>query len=270
MGYETAPGTKMLATYCACCGKELLDADSVQAGMGPTCRQKHGVPNTLDDITRARANKLVYTIALDQFGPEVDKAIAELKTLGCDKLVKRIENRVYGKKRIVITVREDETATENRFNVASPYSDDFVYRVKKVRGRRWDGDNKVNHFPIEAWDRVWELIGDCYNGKLMIAPTGDHVINGKVLTREDIGLPEPNGKPVEEQPVAIRIERHAKWFAIYTPYDRDLVDEMRNVYGRRWSKQLRANVFPVEREDDVSEIVQRYFPKATFEIVAAD
>lgn len=40
MGYEQAPATKLLAQHCCHCGKELLDADSVQAGMGPTCRKR--------------------------------------------------------------------------------------------------------------------------------------------------------------------------------------------------------------------------------------
>lgn len=42
MSYESAPATILLATRCACCGRELLDAESVEKGMGPTCRRKHG------------------------------------------------------------------------------------------------------------------------------------------------------------------------------------------------------------------------------------
>ena len=42
MSYENAPATKMLATYCACCARPLLDAESVEVGMGPVCRKTHG------------------------------------------------------------------------------------------------------------------------------------------------------------------------------------------------------------------------------------
>jgi len=266
MGYESAPGTEMLATYCACCGKELLDAQSVEAGMGPECRRKHALPDTLDEDARKAANKLVYIIAMDQTGPGVDKAIVELKALGCDKIVKRIQQRVYGKRRVVITLREN---IADRFNVASPYDEEFVYRVKRIYGRRWDGEDKVNHFPTESWDRVWALIAECYRGKLLEAPTGEQVINGAKLTHADVGLPAPK-REVKEEPVEIRIERHDKWFAAYTPYDRGLVDEMRNVRGRKWSGRLKANLFPAEAEDDVSEIIQRYFPKATFKVSKVD
>ena len=262
MGYETAPGTEMLATNCACCGKELLDAQSVEAGMGPECRKKHTLPDTLDEETRRKANKLIYIIAMDQTGPGVDKALVELKALGCDTIVKRIQNRVYGKRRVIIAMREK---VEDRFNVASPWNEEFVYRVKRVYGRRWDGEDKVNHFPVESWDQVWKLIAQCYRGKLLEAPTGEQVINGAQLSHGDVGLPKPK-REVKEEPVEVVIERHDKWIAVYTPYDRGLVDEMRGVRGRKWSGRLKANLFPVEAEEDVSEIIQRYFPKATFKV----
>jgi hypothetical protein len=41
-GYENAPATKMIAVNCACCARPLLDARSVETGMGPICRRKHG------------------------------------------------------------------------------------------------------------------------------------------------------------------------------------------------------------------------------------
>jgi gamma-glutamylaminecyclotransferase len=41
-GYENAPATRLLATSCACCGRALLDAISVEAGIGPDCREKYG------------------------------------------------------------------------------------------------------------------------------------------------------------------------------------------------------------------------------------
>lgn len=42
LGYENAPATMMLATHCVCCGRALVDAVSVECGMGETCRTKHG------------------------------------------------------------------------------------------------------------------------------------------------------------------------------------------------------------------------------------
>jgi hypothetical protein len=40
--YINATATKFIATNCACCGKALVDADSVQTAVGPECRKRHG------------------------------------------------------------------------------------------------------------------------------------------------------------------------------------------------------------------------------------
>ena len=40
--YLTAPATKMLATHCAVCARALVDAKSVELGIGPDCRKKYG------------------------------------------------------------------------------------------------------------------------------------------------------------------------------------------------------------------------------------
>lgn len=42
MSYENAPATRMIAVYCACCSRPLVDSVSVEAGVGPECRKKHG------------------------------------------------------------------------------------------------------------------------------------------------------------------------------------------------------------------------------------
>jgi hypothetical protein len=43
MGYETSAATQLVATACVFCGRPLVDADSVQLGIGPICAQKYGV-----------------------------------------------------------------------------------------------------------------------------------------------------------------------------------------------------------------------------------
>lgn len=51
MSYENAPSTILLATACACCGRALRDAISVETGVGPECRERfsfdeaQGTPN---------------------------------------------------------------------------------------------------------------------------------------------------------------------------------------------------------------------------------
>ena len=48
-GYETALATGLLATNCCVCGRPLLDADSVQRGYGPDCRDKYMMPDRMTE-----------------------------------------------------------------------------------------------------------------------------------------------------------------------------------------------------------------------------
>ena len=42
MTYLDSPVVALVATDCACCGKPLMDAVSVETAVGPECRRKHG------------------------------------------------------------------------------------------------------------------------------------------------------------------------------------------------------------------------------------
>src|SRR5687767_11998091 len=42
MTYENAPATRLLATRCACCHRALVDAESVERGVGPDCAKRYG------------------------------------------------------------------------------------------------------------------------------------------------------------------------------------------------------------------------------------
>jgi len=87
--YEDAPATKLVATHCCCCGRALLDAQSVEIGIGPVCREKFGfVGAMVSPEAREEANKLVYQIAC---APTMSAAlILRLRELGFVKLADRI------------------------------------------------------------------------------------------------------------------------------------------------------------------------------------
>lgn len=57
--YENAPATKLLATNCACCGRALVDAVSVETGVGPDCREMHGYAEAQGDADWARADRFL-------------------------------------------------------------------------------------------------------------------------------------------------------------------------------------------------------------------
>lgn len=94
MSHDNAPATRLVATRCAVCGRSLVDAESVEAGIGPDCRQKYGFNIPVEPELRAIANKIVHDIALGSYpGAEVDEPLRELRALGFDHLADRIAER---------------------------------------------------------------------------------------------------------------------------------------------------------------------------------
>lgn len=154
-GYENAPATLMIAVNCACCSRPLLDAVSVETGMGPVCRKKHGF-NTPDSVVellavvstlaailpgetyltvvggvstaREAANKIVHRIACVGLGVEVAPLLLALAELGFTKLAGIMTERAAT---IVIT------RTETTVEVVAPYSDEFLAATRAIPTRRW-------------------------------------------------------------------------------------------------------------------------------------
>ena len=167
MSYEDAPATKMLATYCAVCGRPLVDANSVEAGIGPDCRRKYGYNDPCGDEARMAANKLVHDIAIRQDGLEVLESCVQLRSLGFEKLADRITDRVA---RIRIELVNGD------FIVETPYDAGAVEKMRSVRGRRWDRERKVNIFPSASRPEVWAILKSFFMGALGIGPRGPFVV----------------------------------------------------------------------------------------------
>lgn len=92
--YENAPATKLLATACACCGRALVDAVSVETGIGPDCREKYGVDVVVDEAARTEANALVHAVAKKGVSRKECREICkQLAALGYVVLAARIMKR---------------------------------------------------------------------------------------------------------------------------------------------------------------------------------
>lgn len=171
MGYENAPATIMLATQCAVCGRPLVDAISIETGMGPDCRSKHGfmgkhAPNVSEE-DRTKANRIVYGIACGVPADILAASIKELKDLGFSLLASVLEDRN-------ITVHVDEMG--DRIVVRTPFSEEVVLAMRTIPGRRWNKEEKANTFPIESKRAVWEMIKRFYRGQLLKGSKGIVVV----------------------------------------------------------------------------------------------
>jgi hypothetical protein len=159
--YENAPATRMLATHCAYCRHPLLDAKSVEIGIGPDCRKKHGYNAAIEALTeadRAEANRLVHWVACATDGMAILATECQLRLLGFNKLADIIVERCAA-----VRVRAREVGL---LSVATPYNENATGAWRRIPGRRWDGEKKVNVVPTSSKAAVWALLKTYFNGAL--------------------------------------------------------------------------------------------------------
>ncbi len=170
-GYENAPATRMLATNCACCARPLCDSVSVESGIGPDCRRKHGYNLDVPPAVRDEANQLVHDVAVQQEGLAVAQAVARLRELGFERLA-----AVIAKRACRVRIREGEHEGRAGVFVASPYSEDATAGFRAISGRRWVSESKENFFPAHERRRLWIVLARAYRGETAIGPKGPFVL----------------------------------------------------------------------------------------------
>lgn len=187
--YVNAAATKFVSTHCACCGKALVDADSVQAGVGPDCRAMHGrdvptrpadwhavreilanfgselgAPDTLvTDETAAVAHRIA-NVLVHRFAANFRTArwIPDaLHALGYDKLGARCAKRARVKLGAVTAPPQGEVRIESRTDSWEWRGRTYTREVLAVTSPR---DERfiaaVRALPGRRWDadaKVWTV-----------------------------------------------------------------------------------------------------------------
>jgi hypothetical protein len=195
MTYETAPATVMLASSCACCAKALVDSVSVETGVGPDCRKKHGFgtaqgevdhtalvvglaklsPETNTALVTTWANRSVdagtvegaqimaniatHTIAIEQTGKDVAALTEIVAALGFTKLAARIAKRIG-----VIVVTEEAGI----LTIKAPFSEEFNANVRSVPGARWNQETKSRTVPASARRALWAALKKSFPIGMMV------------------------------------------------------------------------------------------------------
>lgn len=168
MSYENAPATKLLATHCAICARPLVDAQSVELGIGPDCRKRHGYNVKVSPEARTEANQLVHEVAVTRQDPAVlAKALPRLRALGFEKLADVLTDRCAA-------VRVSEFG--GLLSIATPFNEAAVAAIKSIPGRRWDGEKKVWTFPVTSRQQTWDMLRTHFAGALLATPTKTYVI----------------------------------------------------------------------------------------------
>ena len=173
MTYENAPATKLLCTSCACCGRPLLDAVSVQAGVGPICREKHGYTESQSEpdwdayeatgvtelhfasrqlTARQLVNMLTLRVALDPNAANVPQTIVAIDALGFTRFASVLADRVRGA--TVVDVKLEPDRWGGLLVVTAPYSAKLTDALRAIPGRRWEAARKVNTIPSACANRL--------------------------------------------------------------------------------------------------------------------
>ena len=178
MSYLNAPATRMLATHCVLCHTPLLDAKSVELGIGPDCRSRrtgaraardsgYADMATISEDARIRANKVIYTVACDRTPANVAAAVTELALLGLARLAGVLADRNAAVK---------VTLKDGRYSVATGYSEVVVAAMRAIPGRQWDKKAKVNTFPASSRAALWTMIQRQFRGLMGVGPQGVFLI----------------------------------------------------------------------------------------------
>lgn len=175
--YTNAPATSLLATHCVACGRPLLDAASVEAALGPTCRERFGVHDVVSDEARREANALISRLATRHPGGlEVVSICDRLRALGMEALAGRVEERT-----VAIRIAEYDHSSEPGYLVISPYSEEANARFRAIDGRRFLRDPVGVEgpgwwFPVESRNALWRAVQASFSGQLALGPKGAFLI----------------------------------------------------------------------------------------------
>lgn len=190
--YEAAPATELVATHCAACGRPLLDAVSVECGMGPVCRERAGLSSEgtgadwprvvallagsgVDLSTadaRKAANRIVARIAAAQQSEGVPALLGALEALGFAAVAEAIRTHLKMRVPTVSVAVEGDRFTVTVADLDRETFGAVVAALRGVPGRWFDGDRKVNVVPSRARVQLWRAL----NAAL---PAGAHVVGPK-------------------------------------------------------------------------------------------
>lgn len=180
MAYQESTQCKLLATHCICCGAALVDAVSVEMGIGPDCR-KGAFPDNVSDVDRETANALVFEAAISAEKGNIAHVIgiaAKLDEMGFEELGCKVAKRF--RKGIEKAERKPDitinSLPDGSLVVKTPFrrgdKDAFIAAWREIPGRRFDRNLRANVVPASSKSQVWGLLMDFFPGKWGKGPKG--------------------------------------------------------------------------------------------------
>lgn len=208
MSYENSAAAKFVATHCGICGRPLVDAESVSAGIGPICADKYGLdrsPSGISDFessvasissckfqpidnyfigiseqnARKAANALVYTISAIagqleftdvSMNPDLRFMADAVHHLGYVELASIIKERLDNwVEKLSKKVKIKIVKVEDNYEVSSPYSKRFLDAVhSNCPGNVWSANRKIRKISVHQKDALIKSLVYAYPFELMI------------------------------------------------------------------------------------------------------
>ena len=188
--YTDSPACRILSTRCLICGRPLVDAISIQMGMGNECRKEYD--GGISDEVRIEANKIVHDAALAAGIGRIAEVLAaadKIEALGLSVLANKLRRRFKNAERLAeIEIEEVGGA----YRVVTPYrrkdSKAFIKAWRTVPGRRWE--NGANVVPAASKKALWSVLKQFFGGKYAKGPKGVFRIPEEVpaFVQERLGL----------------------------------------------------------------------------------
>lgn len=184
MSYENAVATKLLATNCVVCGRPLVDALSVERGIGPECRKYANAG--IEDRIRKAANTCVFEAAIAAQEGRIEKVMSlaqNIEEMGltvlANKMRRRFKKAIERKSKITIDVEDDFFVVNTPFRRGDKKA--FVNAWRNIPGRRFQ--KGLNYVPVTQKMALWKLLREFFGGQYADGPKGK------------FRIPKPDPKP---------------------------------------------------------------------------
>jgi hypothetical protein len=198
----------LVCTQCACCARDLTDAQSIERGIGPECFGRYydkcsanadfvgsvklaegaGLIGLLGEFlnrqdARSACNVVVRAISAQWDHPKRLARIELVHALGFTALANRLEERAYGTPGIVTVTERDGQLVVKMRAVKGEAFNDVLRALRSIPTRRWNG--RENTFAIEQRPALWRALCEFLPGRKLKSTKGDTYIPGRVIRAAD-------------------------------------------------------------------------------------
>lgn len=222
------------------------------------------------------AKRLAWLLSFVGSQDETDAQLRALEGLGFLSMAGLIATqrdsdavRQASKRKCQVSVIDTQYGRQIAVRTPCKPKGDGIERERELPGRRWDPQLRVVRYPLTSWDAVMSWVLTYYPlSEIPERPT-DEI---EAATRKESAKAE--AKKAEK----VRLSLLSRRIAVESPYHREFVERIKALPDRLWMclecgkpakpkcedhpKGQHVWTLPLDRAEEVKELVKRYFPNA--------